>query len=453
MDIAVIGAGASGIFAALAASQSGARVTLIDHNARIGKKLLVTGSGRCNLSNSGLSPEAYSCADPDWMRQFLLAFPLTSLIQELEGYGIPVHHSQDGWYYPLSDSAHAMVEILQNALEIHEVELLLSTQVTDFQLAGGHFLVHFPSRKPARTRSFDKLVLAAGGKAYPALGSRGELFPSLARCGHAVVPLLPALGPLELELGSFKSLQGQRLDVASAIYAGTECLGQSHGNIIITPWGMNGPGVMNLSHLAARYLESQSQNRLRQRLTLTLDLLAYYAEAFGNLLDQRKTSRSSVKAFLEAFFVPRVAEFFLAENNISTEMPLRDLSEGQLTQLVERLHNVSFTIVNLKGFEQSQLSAGGVPVTEVDPCTCQSRLIPGLYLVGETLDVVGPCGGFNLHFAFGSGCLAGRQLALQHKTVRRRSNDHSVYRTVPDQDGGEAQDHYPRRAAGDSGEG
>ncbi|MFZ3070137.1 MAG: FAD-dependent oxidoreductase, partial [Anaerolineaceae bacterium] len=132
MDIAVIGAGASGIFAALGASQTHAHVTLIDHNPTVGKKLLVTGSGRCNLSNAQLSPEAYACADPDWMRQFFAGFPLAALLETLAALGIPTHHSEDGWYYPLSDSAHSVVEILQNALAIRRVELRLSTQVVDF---------------------------------------------------------------------------------------------------------------------------------------------------------------------------------------------------------------------------------------------------------------------------------------------------------------------------------
>jgi len=401
MDIGIIGAGASGIFAALAAAQGSAHVTLFDHNAEIGKKLLVTGSGRCNLTNAALSLEKYTCADQSWMQAFLQAFPLQALLLELDALGIPTHHSDDGWYYPLSDSAHSVVDILRHALLARGVELRLSTQVMDFWQKGSGFAVRFPSGEPARTQSFDRLVVAAGGKAYPALGSRGELFPILARLGHTIVPLLPALGPLALSLGAWKALQGLRFDVKTGIWAGQELLGESFGNVIFTAWGMNGPGVMNLSHLAAQ--------RQGQKLSLSLD----FGAAFGQEWERRlaKDNPAALKAVLEAFFPPKAAEFFLAQAHIPLEAHTRELSRAQMQQLSSTLRATHLPITGTKGFEHSQVSAGGVPVGEVDPRTCQSRVIPGLYLVGETLDVVGPCGGFNLHFAFGSGYLAGRHLA------------------------------------------
>jgi predicted Rossmann fold flavoprotein len=281
------------------------------------------------------------------------------------------------------------------------VELRLSTQVVDFWQQGSGFTVRLPSGEPARTQSFDRLVVAAGGKAYPALGSRGELFPTLARLGHTILPLVPALGPLTLSLGAWKALQGLRFDVKTGIWAGQELLGESFGNVIFTAWGMNGPGVMNLSHLAAQ--------QPGEKLSLSLD----FGFAFGQEWERRlaKDCPATLKAVLEAFFPPKAAEFFLAQAHVPPEARLRELSRAQAQQLSSTLRATRLPIAGTKGFEHSQVSAGGVPVGEVDPRTCQSRLIPGLYLVGETLDVVGPCGGFNLHFAFGSGCLAGRHLA------------------------------------------
>jgi len=263
------------------------------------------------------------------------------------------------------------------------------------------FAVRFPSGEPARTQSFDRLVVAAGGKAYPALGSRGELFPNLERLGHTIVPLVPALGPLTLQLGAWKALQGLRFDVKTGIWAGDKLLAESFGNVIFTAWGMNGPGVMNLSHLAAR--------RQGEKLSLSLD----FGAAFGQEWERRlaKDNPATLKTVLEAFFSPKAAEFFLAQVHVPPEARLRELSRAQAQQLSSTLRATRLPITGIKGFEQSQVSAGGVPVGEVDAHTCQSRLVPGLYLVGETLDVVGPCGGFNLHFAFGSGCLAGRDLA------------------------------------------
>ncbi len=413
MDIAVIGAGASGVMAALEAAKSGGRVCLIDHNPTIGKKLLVTGSGRCNLSNGYLTPTAYTCADPNWIKRFLDAFPLSSLLEVLEQLGIPVHHTDDGWYYPLSDSAHSIVSILSEALHHRGIEMLLSTQVVDYFRDNGRFVVLFPSGEPARTRSFDRLVVAAGGKAYPALGSRGELFPSVRHLGHTVIPLVPALGPLMLNMGGYKALQGVRLDVGTAIYAGSDCLGRSKGNVIFTSWGINGPGAMNLSHLAARWLSENSSQNEKDNLVLELDLLAYFEDLFFAELTSRRKRATSLRGFLQGFYIPKVSDFLLRQMEMEADLPIADLTEEQMEKLVQSLKRLRIAIISVGSFDKSQLSAGGVPVFEVEPETCQSLRVPGLFLVGETLDVVGPCGGFNLHFAFGSGILAGRHLAAE----------------------------------------
>ncbi|HPY33400.1 MAG TPA: aminoacetone oxidase family FAD-binding enzyme [Anaerolineaceae bacterium] len=400
MEIAVIGAGASGIFAALAAARPGNRVTLYDHNAEIGKKLLVTGSSRCNISNALVGAESYTCADEGWIRVFFQAYPPERLRNLLNTLGIPIYNTADGWYYPLSNSAQSVVEILKADLHAVGVELALSTQVVDLRRAEGGFALRFPSGEPARERFFDKVVLAAGGKAYPALGSRGELFPCLSRLGHSVVPLVPALGPLSLSLGKFQALQGLRFDVGTAVYAGSQRLGSSFGNVIFTAKGLNGPGVMNISHLAAR----QGAENLR----LELD----FSEAFGSAFSEsalKHIGSTDPQNFLNRFFSPKASRFFLEYAGYGKEKAQWDKSAAQ--RLTAALRHVSLPILGTRSFDESQLSAGGVPVSEVRPDTCESTRVPGLYLVGETLDVVGPCGGYNLHFAFTSGTLAGSHLA------------------------------------------
>lgn len=402
MEIAVIGAGASGIFAALAAAQTGNRVTLFDHNAEIGKKLLVTGSSRCNISNAMVTAEKYACADKGWMHAFFQAYPPARLRSLLDALGIPIYSTADGWYYPLSNSAHSVVEILRADLLARGVALALSTQVVDLRREEGGFALRFPSGEPARERFFDKVVLAAGGKAYPSLGSRGELFPVLARLGHSVVPLVPALGPLVVALGKFQDLRGLRFDVGAAVYAGKQCLGASYGNVIFTARGLNGPGVMNLSHLAAR--------RSQEKLSLVLDFCFAFESALSDENVKLAASKNPL-VFLNRFFPPKASRFFLEYVGIGEGQEKEPLDPDELQKLLAALRSVTLPILGIRSFDESQLSAGGVPVTEVSPDTCESTLIPGLYLVGETLDVVGPCGGYNLHFAFTSGTLAGLDLA------------------------------------------
>lgn len=404
MEIAVIGAGASGIFAALAAAQPGNRVALFDHNAETGRKLLVTGSSRCNISNAQVSAEKYACADKNWMQAFFRHFPPARLLELLKALGIPTYSTADGWYYPLSNSAHSVVEILKAGLLKRRVELALSTQVVGLHRLEGGFALRFPSGEPARERFFDKVVLAAGGKAYPALGSRGELFPVLEALGHSVVPLVPALGPLAVALGKFQALQGLRFDVGTAVYAGRQLLGASFGNAIFTARGLNGPGVMNVSHLAARHPD--------KNLRLVMDFCApFEAELTEDALTRAKDT--SLSCFLYRFFPPKASRFFLEYAGLRADEQNMPLEVQAMQGILASLRAVSLPIVGVRGFDESQLSAGGVPVTEVSPESCESLRVPGLYLVGETLDVVGPCGGYNLHFAFTSGTLAGLHLASQ----------------------------------------
>jgi len=402
MEIAVIGAGASGIFAALAAAQAGNRVTLYDHNAEIGKKLLVTGSSRCNISNAMVTAEKYACADKGWMHAFFQAYPPARLRSLLDALGIPIYSTADGWYYPLSNSAHSVVEILRADLLARGVALALSTQVVDLRREEGGFALRFPSGEPARERFFDKVVLAAGGKAYPSLGSRGELFPVLARLGHSVVPLVPALGPLVVALGKFQDLRGLRFDVGAAVYAGKQCLGASYGNVIFTARGLNGPGVMNLSHLAAR--------RSQEKLSLGLDFCFAFESALSDE-NIKQTASKNPLAFLNRFFPPKASRFFLEYAGVGSGQETMPLDPDGLQKLLAALRSVTLPVLGIRSFDESQLSAGGVPVSEVRPETCESASVSGLYLVGETLDVVGPCGGYNLHFAFTSGTLAGLALA------------------------------------------
>lgn len=413
MDIAVIGAGPAGIMAALRAAGGGARVTLFEHNLRVGRKLLVTGSGRCNLTNQSLNAAAYTIADQGWMNAFLAAFSPADLRQELDALGIPTFATPDGWVYPLSESAQSVVSILEEALLQRQVNLRVAINITGFSHCITVFELQIGPPGQHRTETFDALVVAAGGKAYPELGSKGELFPSLARLGHTVNPLRPALGPIHARLGAYQLLKGLRFDVLAAILKGNRCLGETDGNLIVTEQGFNGPGVMNLSHWVA--LEEPASLKLR------LDFLGQKASLFTGGMANRSRSQQSVQSYISAFMAPKASDLFIRVAGLDPTLPLRDLTTREVAALTAALQQASFQVTGAGIFKDSQVTVGGVPVAEVDPTTCQSRLVPGLYLVGETLDVAGPCGGYNLHFAFGSGFLAGQHLANSQVTQSKET--------------------------------
>jgi hypothetical protein len=403
MDIAIIGAGASGILAALeAARKRSHRVVLFEKNQNIGRKLLVTGSGRCNVSNDAVRPRAYTCGDEAWMGQLLSNFRVTELCTLFGQLGIPLQKTDDGWYYPLSESAHSVVEILQENLLNRRVELRVGTTVTAISPSkdGKGFDLTYESAVAIEKEHFDALVVACGGNAYPPLGSNGNFFKQLAALGHCVQPLLPALGPIYVQLGGFKALQGLRFDAHTCILKAGEVLGQSEGNVIITEKGFNGPGVMNLSHLVSLHP--------RESLELCLNLAKPVQAAFEEGL---ATSMLSVRAFLLGFFPPKMVDAFLEMGELKPDLKVDGLTLHQWERLVRSLSNQTFEVTGCGNGMVSQVSVGGVPVTEVNADTLESKLVPGLYLVGETLDVVGPCGGFNLHFAFATGAKAGWALA------------------------------------------
>ena len=397
MTIAVIGAGASGMVAALQAAWQGANITLFERNLAVGRKLLVTGSGRCNLTNDAVDASKYTCADPQWMETLLGKFGINDLLKMLSEIGIPVYKTYDGWYYPLSNSAQSVVEAFSAALSQSSVNFLTKTQVTSLKTETRGLLIGYVHDGKPQQAEFERVIVSAGGMAYPTLGSRGELFPVLEGLGHTVLPKRPALAPILADLGDLRALQGTRLDVGATLWSGDTPLGSSKGNLIFTDWGLNGPAVMDLSHLVDA----------STKMEISLNLLAFFEQEFGDLLKAKRASDMPVKIFLGAFFPPKVVLTMLMKAGLVGNAPLNQVDDRLLERLVLLLKNIRFPVKGVRGFEYCQVSAGGVPVSEVDPVTMESRIVKGLYLTGETLDVVGPCGGYNLHYAFASGALAG----------------------------------------------
>lgn len=408
MRIAIIGGGASGLAAALQAGTRGASVTVFERNALLGRKLLTTGSGRCNITNDGVSAQKYDCADPEWMAALLGCFGVQALRGMLEKIGVLLHPTSDGWYYPLSNSAQTVVDAFTAALSLAGVSIEYASPVHDISHGAGGLGVHRYRREGESTEPFDRVIVAAGGKAFPQLGSRGELFPVLERLGLPILPQRPALAPVLAELKSWKALQGVRTDAGVTLWEGSRRLASAAGNLIFTEWGLNGPAVMDLSHHISA--------RPNRPLALSLDLLHFHEAAFKKLRAQKRKSPLPIKILLGAFFPPKISSFYPSVNGISADTPLNRLDDSMMQKLERSLRDTRLPVSGVRGFTYCQLSAGGVPVTEVDPRTLESRTVPGLHLTGETLDVVGPCGGYNLQFAFASGALAGAA-AAEHLSI------------------------------------
>ena len=400
MKIAIIGAGPAGMMSALEARKKQAEVLLIDANPSAGRKLAATGSGRCNVTNTHAQPESYHTSSPKKLKQIFSKFGNKDLIAWLENLGIFTYATEDGWVYPLSNSAQNVVDILVAYLIEAGIEIHLQTFITDLQLKGNKFKLC--TQDSSRSFIAEQVIIATGGPAFPQLGARENIYTILKRLGHTILPVKPALAPVLTDAKSFHKLQGVRLDAGITLLVEGMEIGRSIGNIIFTSWGLNGPGVMDLSYLVSLHVN--------EALEFRLDFLPNQPERLQELIKKQIQSNIPLFILLESFLPAKVAYFILEQRRIPVEKTIKQMSESEISRVLQALHNQQVPIKGVKGFKECQLSTGGVPLSEIDPDSMQSLKVPGLYLAGEILDVNGPCGGYNLQWAFTSGFVAGNHI-------------------------------------------
>jgi predicted Rossmann fold flavoprotein len=399
--LGIIGAGPAGMLAALEALKAGIEVLLFDANDAVGKKLLVTGSGRCNLSNAKAVPRAYHSTDEDVLNSVFEQCDQKDLIRHLHQLGILTCSTDDGWFYPVSYSAANVVNILHAHLVESGAKLHLAHKINRIIPQSKGFLLKFKTGQSALF--VDKLIVATGGKAYPVLGSDGSVFPLLQQIGHEILPVRPALAPLLVSADSLHGLQGVRLDAGLRLLKDGKTLGEATGNIIFTKDGINGPGAMDLSYLVSQFVG--------RKLGLEINFLLSREAALRDLLRSYANTKIPLQILLGAVVAPKVVHYTINKMHLPASVTLSDLQQEMIARVVTSLKILKFAVSGVGGFAQSQLSTGGVPLTEIKSRTLESKLIEGLFFAGEVLDVNGPCGGYNLQWAFSSGIVAGRWAA------------------------------------------
>jgi predicted Rossmann fold flavoprotein len=394
--IGIIGGGAAGLFAALHAARHGASVLLWESNAALGRKLAVTGSGRGNLSNSGISSDRYTCDAPQSLNTLLQNMTHDWLRRELVRCGILTYCSEDGWCFPVSNSAAAVANILTVAVQKHNITVFSQCRILQVKRESAGFELY---DEQGRSHHVHRLIVATGGKAYPQLGASDGALQLLAGLGIKTLPMRPALAPLLAEVRALHKLQGVRLDVAAELYEQNKLLGRSQGNLLFTQYGFNGPAAMDLSHHASLPRPVPT--------SLKLNFLPYSLDEFKALWQEKKIQGWPLQALLESVLPTKLVNILVSQANVSGNRDLATLTEEQTIHLENLITDYRVAITGVKDFNFCQLAAGGVALSEIDPAGMECKKIRGLFLAGEILDVVGPCGGFNLHFAFASGALAG----------------------------------------------
>lgn len=403
----IIGGGASGLTAAITAAREGALVTLLEHMPRVGKKILSTGNGRCNMTNLALSASCYRCGEPDFPMKVIGRFPVPETLAFFRRLGI-VTTERNGYVYPASGQAQTVLDALREEVESLKIRVICDCGELTVKKDGARFFV----RSDVGTFFGDFLILAAGSMAAPATGSDGSGYKLSKAFGHSVKKPLPALVQLRCRGDFFKSVAGVRTEAKVSLYGNGEFLCEDRGELQLTDYGISGIPVFQVSRFAAEALDK------KKKVEAVLDFFPSIDEGafFALLREQQKYfAGRTCESFLNGIFHKKLAVMFLKQAGIRPAREVSELSKRELSALTSLIKGFSIPVTATNPFEQAQVCMGGVKTREVNPSTMESRLVPDLYFAGEILDVDGICGGYNLQWAWSSGYLAGKSAAEKGK--------------------------------------
>ena len=403
-NVLVVGGGASGMLAALGAAESGAKVTLLERNEKLGKKVYITGKGRCNVTNA-CEPDAFRAhvvKNPRFLYSALNAFAPADMMALLERLGCPVVVERGQRVFPQSEKASDVTRALERELLRRGVALRLNARVRELSLDGTQ--MRGVTLDSGETVAGDAVILCTGGCSYPSTGSTGDGFAWLKAAGHTVYPPLPSLIPLISDAVWVKALQGLSLkNVRLTVKSGKKTLYTEIGEMLFTHFGVSGPLVLS----ASAYLAELDPREARLILDLKPGLTPEQVDA--RLLREIDASgKKQLKTLLCALYPTRLAESMPERCGVSPLTLANELTKEQRARLVENAKALEIPISGTCPLAEAVVTRGGVSVRELEPSTMESKRIRGLYVAGELLDVDALTGGFNLQIAFSTGLAAGR---------------------------------------------
>lgn len=401
MTVAVIGGGAAGMMAAItAASGNENHVILLERQQRVGRKLLSTGNGRCNLSNLHAAPEYYHGDDPDFIRPAMEQCSVEETLRLFAGMGLVARAEEGGRVYPLSNSANSVVDVLRFAMESAGVEIRTSCPVVDVRRSGQAFVIQLEEE----TLTADKIIVACGGCAGAKLGGVQDGYRILQSLGHTRTKLFPSLVQLTVRDNRYpRAMKGVKAQARLTLTGEAQAVGR--GEVLFTEKGVSGPAIFDLSRHVSVVPEG--------KIGLSMDFMEDFSEEeILTMLQNRCRALPENPAgdLLVGTVHNRLGKMLVRYAEIDGNLTLAQLTEIQLRKAAAAMKEFLLDVKGTEGFDQAQVTAGGIRTAEFDPDTMQSRLVPGVYACGEVLDIDGDCGGFNLQWAWSSGRLAGRLL-------------------------------------------
>ncbi len=404
--IVIVGGGASGMMAAITAAEthSDAKVCILEHKDSPGKKILSTGNGRCNFTNEIMNTDCYYSDNRERIAPVLERFGTEDTLHFFRRLGI-VEKSRNGYYYPRSGQASAVAQVMTMRLSKLGVQVHTGVHVDKIIRKKSGFFIEMHTKDGTKHRmEAGWVILTAGAKAAPVLGSDGSGYALARSFGHSLSPVVPALVQLRAADHPLKKASGVRTEATVRIFSGHRLLGEDTGELQITDYGISGIPVFQVSRHAAKALYYKKDVRAE------IDFLPEFSETeIRKMLHLRKEGKEKMSAseFLVGIFNCKLIPCLLKYAKISLQTSAAEFTDEKIRKFSHTCKHFLLDIESTGGFENAQVCAGGVRLTEIDPGTMESGCCEGLYLAGEILDADGICGGYNLQWAWASGYLAG----------------------------------------------
>ena len=401
-EIAVIGGGASGMIVAITARKSGKEVVVLERKDRILKKVLITGNGRCNITNVNANISNYFGKNISSVENILNSFNPQDTMDFFNGLGIICNEENRGKVYPLSGQASSVVDALRFEAERLGVRIETEFYVRKIEKEGFKFKIYSEERKKIEA---GRVIIAAGGQSYPELGSNGSGFELAKELGHSVTRLSPSIVQLKTEKNQVKGLQGIKTDAAVTAYGDNKKICTYDGELLFTDYGISGNVVFNISFVMPLYKNVEFEIDFMEKFD--------YNELYEILKERKKMmSHLTMENYFNGMINKKLGQFLSKVSGIEKlSKPVKDLNDSEIRKLCTVLKKYRIKILDTTGFKNAQVTAGGVSLDEVNSETLESKIVKGLYFSGEVLDVYGECGGFNLQWAWASGYIAGKNAA------------------------------------------
>ena len=403
-EIVIIGGGASGIMAAIEAVKSGKEVVVVDRKERVLKKVLVTGNGRCNLTNVNAKINNYFSTGSDIKKieNILNDFQPKDTMNFFESLGVVCNEEARGKVFPLSGQAGSVIDALRFEAERVGVKFLLDFYVKKIEKKGFQFIIYSEDK---RIITSNRVLLSAGGKSYPELGSNGSGFELARQFGHTITPLFPSIVQFKTEEYQVKGLKGIKLDTKVTAYGDNKKICTYDGELLFTDYGVSGNVIFNISFVFP----------IHKKVELEVDFLPKFS--YDELLQKLKDRRDilghlTMEHYFNGMINKKLGQFLSKASGIEKlSKEINSLTDNELRKLCDVLKKYKLNVLDTTGYKNAQVTAGGIKLEEVNMETLESKKVRGLYFSGEILDVYGECGGFNFQWAWASGKKAGENIS------------------------------------------